>query len=153
LPSAAFDKTSTLQPPGGVRDAWSLHTQHFGKQGLSDRKRVIVAAVSRAVVTYSRCQKDESRRKFLCVNAGVVNADREAGCASRDCSDMCSDDLRSIFLRLFAFGTEQRMPGDTFGIARHVVTDRNERGTVGASVNHQDSATESSEIDCGGKTG
>jgi hypothetical protein len=45
------------------------------------------------------------------------------------------------------------MPGDTFGIARHVVTDRNERGTVGASVNHQDSATESSEIDCGGKTG
>ena len=36
LPSAAFNQTSTFQPLGGVGDGWSVDTQHFGEQVLSD---------------------------------------------------------------------------------------------------------------------
>ena len=46
LPSAAFNQTSTFQLLGGVRDGWSLDTQHFGEQVLSDRQRVAVSAVT-----------------------------------------------------------------------------------------------------------
>src|SRR5665213_1630456 len=46
LPSATFNQTSTLQLSGSIRDAWPLDTQHFGEQVLSDRERVIVAAVT-----------------------------------------------------------------------------------------------------------
>src|SRR5258708_8049527 len=46
LPSAAFNQTSTFQLLGGVRDGWSLATQHFGEQVLSDRQRVAISAVT-----------------------------------------------------------------------------------------------------------
>src|SRR6202047_635630 len=46
LPSAAFNQTSTFQLLGGVRDGWSLNTQHFGEQVLSDRQRIAISAVT-----------------------------------------------------------------------------------------------------------
>ena len=46
LPSAAFNQTSTFQLLGGVRDGWSVDTQHFGEQVLSDRQRVAISAVT-----------------------------------------------------------------------------------------------------------
>ena len=36
LPSAAGNQTGTFQLAGSIGDAWSLNTQHFGKQGLAD---------------------------------------------------------------------------------------------------------------------
>ena len=46
LPPAAFDQTGPLELPGGIRDGWPLHAEHFGEQALSDRERVTVAAVT-----------------------------------------------------------------------------------------------------------
>ena len=46
LPSAEFNQTSTFQLPGSIANAWPLDTQHFGKQALSDKERVAVAAVT-----------------------------------------------------------------------------------------------------------
>jgi hypothetical protein len=46
LPPAAFNQTSAFQLLGGVRDGWSLDTQHFGEQVLSDRQRVAISAVT-----------------------------------------------------------------------------------------------------------
>jgi hypothetical protein len=46
LPSAALNQAGTFQLPGNIGDGWPLDTQHFGEQVLSDRKRVIVAAVT-----------------------------------------------------------------------------------------------------------
>jgi hypothetical protein len=46
LPSAAFNQTNTFQLLRGVRDGWSLDTQHFGQQVLSDRQCVAISAVA-----------------------------------------------------------------------------------------------------------
>ena len=46
LPSATHNQTRVFQLPGGVRDAWSLNTQHLGQQILTDGQDVIVAAVA-----------------------------------------------------------------------------------------------------------
>src|SRR5882762_9009190 len=46
LPSAARNQTATFQLPGSIRDTWSLRTQHFGEQALSDLQCVIVTAVT-----------------------------------------------------------------------------------------------------------
>ena len=46
LPSAAFNQTSTFQLLGGVRDGWSMDTQHFGQQVMSDRQCVVISAVA-----------------------------------------------------------------------------------------------------------
>src|SRR6202790_3608214 len=46
LPCGAFNQTSTFQLLGGVRDGWSLDTQHFGEQVLGDRQCVVISAVA-----------------------------------------------------------------------------------------------------------
>src|SRR6476646_4238727 len=46
LPSAEFNQISTFQLLGGVRDGWPLDAQHFGEQGLSNRQRVVISAVT-----------------------------------------------------------------------------------------------------------
>jgi hypothetical protein len=46
LPTAMFDQTGAFKLPDGIRDGWSLDSQHFGEQALSDRERVTVTAVA-----------------------------------------------------------------------------------------------------------
>jgi hypothetical protein len=46
LPTAVFNQTGTFELPDGIRDGWPLDPQHFSEQALSDRKRVIVTAVT-----------------------------------------------------------------------------------------------------------
>ena len=45
LPAAVFNQSGTFELPDSIRDGWSLDTQHFGEQALSDKERVSVAAV------------------------------------------------------------------------------------------------------------
>ena len=46
LPSASFNQTGTFQLSDSIRDAWSVDTQHFAEQVLSDREHVTVTAVT-----------------------------------------------------------------------------------------------------------
>ena len=46
LPSAAFNQTGTFKLPGSIRNGWPLDTQHLGEKVLSDRKNVVVTAVT-----------------------------------------------------------------------------------------------------------
>jgi hypothetical protein len=39
------NQTGMFELPDSIRDGWSLDTQHFGEQALSDKERVTVAAV------------------------------------------------------------------------------------------------------------
>jgi hypothetical protein len=46
LLSAALNQACTFQLSGGIRDGWSLYTQHLGKQVLVDLQCVLVTAVT-----------------------------------------------------------------------------------------------------------
>ena len=46
LLSAALNQACTFQLSGGIRDGWSLDTQHFGQQVLGDLQCILVTAVT-----------------------------------------------------------------------------------------------------------
>jgi hypothetical protein len=46
LLSAALNQACTFQLSGGIRDGWSLDTQHLGQQVLGDRQCVLITAVT-----------------------------------------------------------------------------------------------------------